>query len=322
MTLFYRFALFTLLTASATHAQPVAIPSSGSSGSSSAAQSHTGTQSGHSENPVLPIIQSGPFVYADTQGHFFVIAVRSASESGLFVAYSPTPISIQEFSPDQLPKDAAVLFLSYDPGTNRYKQLVVSSARTYIVQGSFRVRIGPDVWMGVDTFNNPYTSFVLERKGEKPAIISFVGVEKVVLSQNERAVALLSATQSLESYKSFVNEYQLGRDELYLKNQPLKVSQIGIQTSFNNVCFSEGTVVLSQNAIEKARAMKDSSDLQRFLDSEKDKSRNIIESLITVKMTENEMTGYLPDKETFYFVERQNLKLNDRAVCLLSQAEL
>ena len=275
------------------------------------------------QSPTIPpIIQSGPFVYSDTQGHFFVIAVRGSSESGLFVAYSPSGIPIQEFSPDQLPSDSLVLFLSFDPKTNRYKQLVVSETHSYNIQGSFRVRLGAEIWMGVDTFNNPYASFVLERRGQKSTILSFVGVEKVILSQNEKAVALLAATQSLEGYKGFVDEYQLSSQGLLLKGNPLRVPQVGIQTVFNNSCFSEDATVLTQAGFNKAKAMGDPGELKAFLSAEKDKQRSILESLITVKLTDDEMTGYLPDKEDFYFVEKQAAKLGDRPVCLISKAEL
>ena len=52
--------------------------------------------SAHADSaPVMPIVQAGPLVYADIEGHLFVVVVRGATDSGIFVAYSPTGIPIQ-----------------------------------------------------------------------------------------------------------------------------------------------------------------------------------------------------------------------------------
>lgn len=271
--------------------------------------------------PVLPIVQAGPLVYADTAGHLFVVAVRGASESGLFVVYSPSGIPVQQFSPEQLPADAVLLFLAHDPQRNAYKKVVISEEHTYAIQGSFRIRLGPDSWMGVDTFNNPYCSFVLERAGQKPTILGFVGTEKVVLAQGEKPVALLAATQSLESYKSFVDEYQLSPNGLLLKNVPLVAPQIGIQVLSNNKCFSSESVLLNREELKRLQAA-DPQKKSAVLEEARVKNRQVLESLIPVKITDTEITGYQPDTEVFYFVEKLGMKERETTLCLYSSADL
>ncbi len=275
----------------------------------------------HAEN-VLPIVQVGPLVYADTAGHLFVVSVRSKSESGLFVVYSPKGIPVQQFTPEQLPPDAVLLFLVHDSQRNAYTKVIVSEEHIYSVQGSVRIALGPDSWMGVDTFNNPYCSFVLERVGQKPTILSFVGTEKVVLAQGEKPVALLAATQSLEGYKTFIDEYTLTSKGLLLKGAPLVTPQIGIQVFSNNQCFGQDAIVLTQPELSSYQAMSDPGKRQLFLAEVKSKHKQLLESLIPVKITEKEITGYQPDKQTFFFVEKQAGKINEQAVCVYSSADL
>lgn len=270
---------------------------------------------------VMPIVQTGPLMYADVEGHLYVVVVRGANDSGIFLAYSPSGVPIQQFSPDQLPPDSTVLYLSYDPAKNSYRQLVLSESRKLTIQGSFRLRLGKDVWLGVDTFNNPYASIVLERPGKKPTILAFVGLERVVLAQDEKAAALLAATQSLEEYRSFIDEYHLTAQGLFLKEEPVKVSQVGIQVMSQNVCLGRDVVLLTKE--ELAAVQKLPPEAQKpFVEKRRDRERENLDALIMVKITDNEVTGYLPDERRFYFIEQKKERPGDMAICVFSTAQL
>lgn len=187
-------------------------------------------------------VRLNPLTSVSSDGATAIVVVPPGTTPSGFLITQGAGAMAQQFDPTTASGQA--VFIEYNQNS-RPERLVIG-AKNYSIQGSFGLKIGT-TRIAVDLTLQPYLTVVSEAKGAsmpEPALAAFLGVDNVVLTTGQQAVALLEANQlqlSTAGARKTVFTYELNQHgELTLAGEPMATSRIGVFTEPpQNPCMSK-----------------------------------------------------------------------------------
>lgn len=202
-------------------------------------------------------LSRGPLTYvAPIAGGGIVATVITLKTPGVFITFDPKA-TVQSFDPKRLSEEALSAFLQFDPDKGRFINLQTGSDKTYGVQGSFAVKLGPVTVALNQQATSAYLTVVSD-SGPNPSILGLSGQQVVLNRTGIEAVELLSANALLEvRYRDVLSSYTVtGTNEISLGAETLKAGQLGVSIDSSNPCLDSGAIIL------------EGSDYQKFIESD------------------------------------------------------
>jgi|GEM_PF-4783887 len=200
--------------------------------------------------------------------HAAVVVTTSSGATGILVAVSEQPHSVQTLNPAKFSSaDSASAFVKFDPATNRYTDLVLAT-REYKIQGNISLILEvktAKLRIAIDQSGNvPYLTIVSDN-AESPSIIGFAANQLILNLGGDLPVTLLEANK-LQASRSELHPYQVqpGRT-LILDGVEFDGTRIGLEFPIENPCLFSGAKISETKSSVDVKAANSRTNTSRAI---------------------------------------------------------
>ena len=201
----------------------------------------------------LLTMESGVYQHTDSQTKV-VIGTKQGAR-GIFVMVGPV-ISPQEFNLETTPKGGVKhVFIKFDEqGPQPTYAEVFIGGRSYQIRGNLTLELDGTL-VGIDN-TNPYLTVVTDtKKGKKPSILGFSGLNEVVRAEGP-AATILAANQLNDSVASLIRPYVVEEKELTVNGKPVTTPVVGTFIKQENECLLPNAFIVTSEQLKLIQSEK------------------------------------------------------------------